>query len=250
MSKRRKHRIKLQSVYVWHRYLGLSAALFVILLSGSGLLLNHSNDLDLKHRFLSSPLLLSWYGIKAPDKTVSFVAGRQTFTQMGKRLYCADAALAGEYSSLLGAVISGEMLVVAADNTLLLLTAECDLIERISEIDGVPQDLAAIGLDAAGRPAVKAGQTTYRPDSDWLRWSPDEDVLNIAWASPQQIPVELRERIQQQYLGNGLSMERVLLDLHSGRIFTRAGRGVADAIAILLIALALTGVWTGLKRRR
>ncbi len=36
----------LRSLYVWHRYLGLSAALFVILLSATGLALNHTELLQ------------------------------------------------------------------------------------------------------------------------------------------------------------------------------------------------------------
>lgn len=250
MSKRRKHRIKLHSVYVWHRYLGLSAALFVVLLSSTGLLLNHSDDLGLEQRFVSYPLLLGWYGIEAPDKSVSFAAGGQILTQMGRRLYCADSPLAGEYATLLGAVVSGDMIVLAADNSLLLLTKECDLIERIDAVDGVPPGIAAIGFDAHGHPAVKAAKGIFQPDRDWLLWTPNEATQNITWASSRQTPADLLERIQRQYLGNGLSVERVLLDLHSGRIFTTGGRWVADGIAILLIVLALTGVWTWLKRRR
>ena len=45
-----------------------------------------------------------------------------------------------------------------------------------------------------------------------------------------------------------LTFERVLLDLHSGRIFGRAGPLVMDAAAVLFIALALTGFWMWLRR--
>jgi len=250
VSQRRKHRVKLQSVYVWHRYVGVGAALFVVLLSFTGILLNHSDSLNLDERYLSSPTLLSWYGIKIPDHSVSFGAGKQLITQIGTQLYYGDAAVAGEYKTLLGAVVSGDMLVVATDGSLLLLTPQGDVIERIDADGGVPMGLAAIGIDAHGHPVVKAAQGVYTPDRNWLQWSRCEDVQDIAWAAPQPTPADLRARLNQHYLGRGLSLERVLLDLHSGRMFRQAGRGIADAIAVLLIVLTISGVWTWIRHRR
>ena len=56
-------------------------------------------------------------------------------------------------------------------------------------------------------------------------------------------------RITNWRRGSGLPVERVLLDLHSGRIFGKPGVYVVDAAAILFLVLAASGVWLWGKRR-
>ena len=56
---RNKSRARLlRSLYMWHRWLGLAAAAFVILLSLSGLLLNHTEEFALDSRHVSNGALL------------------------------------------------------------------------------------------------------------------------------------------------------------------------------------------------
>jgi uncharacterized iron-regulated membrane protein len=45
-------------------------------------------------------------------------------------------------------------------------------------------------------------------------------------------------------------VERVILDLHSGRFFGKLGPWLFDIAALLLILLSLSGAWIWLKRRR
>jgi len=56
--------------------------------------------------------------------------------------------------------------------------------------------------------------------------------------------------LQRHFRGEVLPVERVLLDLHSGRFFGRFGPWIFDTIAVLLILLALSGTWIWLKRKR
>jgi uncharacterized iron-regulated membrane protein len=51
-------------------------------------------------------------------------------------------------------------------------------------------------------------------------------------------------------MGEVLPTERLLLDLHSGRIFGAAGPWIFDIAALLLILLSLSGTWIWIKRRR
>ena len=56
--------------------------------------------------------------------------------------------------------------------------------------------------------------------------------------------------IGDAYSGSPLSYERVLLDLHSGRIFGRVGVLVVDAAAVALLLLALSGFYMWFKFKR
>ena len=75
MSRRRRHRLKLKSLYVWHRWVGLVAALFVIVLAVTGLALNHTEELQLDARHVRTAWLLDWYGISLPDEVPAWRAG-------------------------------------------------------------------------------------------------------------------------------------------------------------------------------
>jgi len=246
----RQNNNRRRSIGVWHRYIGVSAAFFLALLSITGLLLNHGDSLDLEHRFIRSKLLLDWYGIAAPEESISFAAGSHVITQLGKRLYYEDRPLEGKYGHLTGTVATDDALLVAAGKSALLLTPDGELIERIDEGDDLPLGIIAVGLDAVARPVIRTATGIYQPDRNWLRWVRSEPATDVNWARPVAISTDLGERIRRHYLGNSLSVERVLLDIHSGRILKGAGTAVADAIAILMLILTTTGVWTWLRRRR
>jgi uncharacterized iron-regulated membrane protein len=62
----------------------------------------------------------------------------------------------------------------------------------------------------------------------------------VAWSRPVPIAPEERERIAA-LLAPGVSVETVLLDVHSGRIFGRRGPLLMDLIALILVALAISG---------
>jgi uncharacterized iron-regulated membrane protein len=47
----------------------------------------------------------------------------------------------------------------------------------------------------------------------------------------------------QTYRRGGLPLERVILDLHSGRIVGDWGVYVVDGAALLFLALVITGMW-------
>jgi hypothetical protein len=58
------------------------------------------------------------------------------------------------------------------------------------------------------------------------------------------------DSLQGQYRGRGLSFERVIADVHSGRIVTITGPYLMDAVAILLIILSITGIAMWLRPRK
>ena len=115
--------LKLRSLFRLHRALGASAASFVLMLAVTGVLLNHTEDLHLDNRYVSSSLLLDWYGIKPPREAKSFRVDGHWVTELGERLYFDRSELAESGSSpLLGAVGVPGMVVVAKRQGLVLLS--------------------------------------------------------------------------------------------------------------------------------
>ena len=248
---RRHQRLKLKSLYVWHRYIGLTTALFALLLAITGILLNHTEEFTWDSRYVRAPWLLDWYGIQAPDSYTSYALEDDHITLFGRHLYHNLHELEGEYERLIGALRVDELIVVAVDSEILLLMGDGELVERLTGSEGVPSGMRRLGLDNAGALVVEGGHAYYQPDADFIRWQHWEgDPAAVDWVGPDALPAALQAELVQHYRGEVLPLERVLLDLHSGRIFGRYGYLVMDIAAVLLIALAVSGSLIWLRRRR
>jgi len=248
---RRKHRFKLRSFYVWHRYMGISAALFTLVIAVTGVLLNHTEDFNFDSRHVRSDWILDWYGISAPQDMHSFPVGDRSITLMGEHLYLDRREIEGSYRQLSGAVQKDDMFVVAVSDSILLLTQRGELIDRLQRSDGIPAGIVQIGTDTHDAVIVQTSLDYYQPDADFLHWTRRDKIpVGMRWATSGLLNPRLKSALQNHFRGEVLPVERVLLDLHSGRFFGRLGPWVFDAAALLLILLSLTGTWIWLKRRR
>lgn len=238
----------LRSLYMWHRWLGLGAAAFVIVLSLSGLLLNHTEELALDSRHVHSRSLLDWYGIRVPGDMRSFTVGGDIVTQVGERIYWNTTPVPQISARLIGAVDFADFAVVAIEGELLLFSRRGELIERLGGAAGVPAGMQAIGISPGGTLAIHAAHGYYRTDDMFLEWS-ETDTLDAEWAQSEATAPQLRAALEQAWRGAGLSLERVLLDIHSGRILGNWGIYLVDAAAVLFLVLAASGVWLWSRRR-
>ena len=69
------------------------------------------------------------------------------------------------------------------------------------------------------------------------------------WSVPAALPADELAALQADFLSRILPLERVLLDVHSGRIGGMIGTILMDGAAVLLLLLALSGSWLWLRRR-
>lgn len=81
-----------------------------------------------------------------------------------------------------------------------------------------------------------------------MKWS-RVSAMNIRWALPATLDKTSRQQLDNAWRGNGLPLERIMLDLHSGRILGQWGVYLMDAAAILFLLLSASGVWLWARRR-
>ena len=233
----------------WHKRIGVTAALFVILLAVTGLALNHTERLELDQKFIGSSALLDLYNISLPDNPVSFATENHRISLLGNRLYFDDQELEDQADQLLGAVEINDSVVVATSAGILLFDQGGELIEKLSGAEGVPAGMQKIGLSPENDLAVQAAHGAYLANLGSLSWD-EKPVAETVWSESSVIQEPLKTSLSKAYRGKGLSVERVLLDLHSGRILGSFGVFLMDAAAILFIILAITGVWMWSRARR
>ncbi len=233
-------------IHFWHRRLGVTVALFAIILSVTGIALNHAAFLRLNEIQIEAEWLLSWYGVQGvTDDAVAFRVGENWVSSTNGRVFLDARPIAQGDSQIVGAVSSGMLLVVVSPRDIGLFTPEGDLVEHFFP-SHIEDDITRVGL-AAGIPIVRAGEGLFQADESAAIWSPFEG--QVAWSVPAPVPDNIASVLNQHLRGEGLPLYRILLDVHSGRFFTGAGRYVMDGASLLLIVLSVTGVWMWWPRR-
>ena len=244
-----------------HRWLGVGAACFLLLLAGTGLALNHAERFGLDTQFIGAGWLLDWYGISGPEFGPSFsVAGRR-ITEAGERLYLDQQPVEFDGGDrLIGAVALGDEIVVATASELVMLNGLGELVDRVPAEQSVAAPIAAIGLFDDGVALLAAGRV-YRVDQRSFSIVPAGQepgasgsttgagvAAPVTWVAAEPLPDAIRSGIEASYRGQGLAIERVLTDLHSGRLLGIGGVAIMDLAALALVYLAVSGIIMWLKR--
>jgi len=233
-----------------HRSFGAGAALFVFFMVLSGLAINHSNGLGLDQRQVSQPFLLGWYGLGKPDNVLSFELGDDWLSFAGSHLYFNEKPVA-TINAGVGAIASGDLLIAAGRDELLLLDRDGNLVERLAWAAIGPAPINSIGIDEDTGILVRSGGQLWSADAELLNWQRTEEAMaSPHWSTSKPADEALQQAIHSAYRGEGLNLERVLLDLHSGRIFGSIGVLVYDLLALALGFLSISGLVLWFRSRR
>jgi hypothetical protein len=244
--RRKKRPSYVQTIAKGHRIVGVISAGFVLLLAITGMMLNHTDTLGLDQRFVHSRILQAWYGMVAPDVRQGYALGDAWITQWQDSLYYNERPLSGRYAALQGAVALGDERVVALADGILLLDPQGNIVEEIRASQDLPP-VSAIG-EWNGRVVLRRGGEQFVADpmlSTWTRTARQK----ILWASASNPPPALLLALRQDYQDRMLNSERVVRDIHNGRILGSWGALWMDSMALAFIGMALTGAWMAWQRR-
>lgn len=230
----------------WHRWAGIVAALFAIVLAVTGLLLQHAPSLGLDRASVGSATMARWLGHDI-DELTAFRVGDRWLIGTSSGLWLDDERIADLDAVPAGAVATPFGLAVAAGDGLLLLTPEGRLVERLRPGAGLPPGVHRVGHDAEGR-VVVGGSSVWQPGPDWLsfRRRPDAEV---SWSGPDEPPTKLAATVRERALADSITWQRLLLELHSGRVAGAAGTFIMDIAAFALLILAGSGLYLWWRRR-
>ncbi len=248
----------MQLVRHWHARLGVLMAIFFLLLAFSGFALNHTDALGLAKRDVSTAWLMRWYGLKTLLPTRGYLFKDGYLAVSGERWVMDGQLLAVHEATqaLVGAVTWGDMRAVATADSLYLYTPDGQLVDKLTGAslpNGPIKNLAVIVSEVSPQLVLQTTQGDFLT-KDGLAWqvlsagklkASDQPV----WADEQVLPDSLSASLNS-LLAPSLPLERIVLDLHSGRIFGRYGSMVMDAAAIGLILLSLSGVWIYIRTTR
>ena len=234
----------------WHRSIGLFAAIFVLILVGSGIALNHGNEWGIDHAPLPVSLL-GLYGVDVEVPVKGYQVENHWIAETGEQLYIDGQPRGVCESPLAGAVRMGEgdELEIAAlcQNGLAFYTAEGELIEKAGENPDLMFRMARPTSQGELLAQGKEAEYLFNIDSfEWDRLAADSQQPQ--WLVPETMPARVVEVIESNFAVAEITWERFMLDLHSGRILGSAGVWFVDFMALCIGILAISGVWLRLSR--
>jgi hypothetical protein len=204
-----------RTLFRWHRRIGVTSALFVLILSITGLLLMFGNGLGLDQKTWSGPLVNSVYNLEPASKPIGIELKDEQgdshwIVMVDGLVYVGDADPVTLAPPLLSAAWQDEFVAFANTEELVVTLRDGTMVER-SGSGGF--------FDGTG---------------------------------PSQIPAEIKAEVLNRYAGRGLPASRILLDIHTGRFFGAIGTWIMALATILLILLSITGLimWTKTDQRR
>lgn len=231
----------------WHSRVGVALFWLLIALSLSGIALNHTDRLGLAKISLDHSLVRHWYGLAEPSEQPLTLHQRHyqlsahrsgdttvgTLSHDGQRVASCTPPI---HSAL---ELSNQLAAVLCAQELILLNRDGQLFDIWQPLTGLPSGLVALEqLDT--QLIGRAG--------DGRRWLLDVEQFTATTTAATDPANELVAVAADQ--PSSVSLQTLLLDLHSGRLFGRVGVWVVDIAGVLFCLLAVTGLWGFIRRPR
>lgn len=234
----------------WHRRIGLSLFFMVIFLAITGFALNHSPGLKLNKIQLTNNWLLSWYGFEQPEINGYNLSGNWLYHNGGNQLFYNQKMVGSCQAPLQSAGKTVQLVLALCDDSLLLLSPQGQLIERFSHFQGLPTAVNQIKIsDEIIFLSDTSNNFIFNPES-LIVTAIDKTPVGSLSITAEALPDSQFADVISTGNGASISMETLILDLHSGRFFGNAGVLFVDIVGLLMCILAITGLWAWINHQR
>ncbi len=237
-----------------HRILGSWATLVIAWVVVSGWVLNHSERLGLEQVQISSALLLNWYGMAPEGELHAFTLADKWLMELDHTTFLDGEPVTTLSSPLLGAVQLEEFVAFGSKQEIVLgvLDPKLEIVDRLQQ-DALPGPIVRVGVRGGKELLIDTQNGIFSADQEFIHWNQVDAELaldEIHWSSAQKAPEDLRKTALKNYRGEGISLSRLITDLHTGRLFGGFGFLLTDLAAIVILVLTITGFINGLTRKR
>ena len=241
----------------WHRRIGFTAALFLFNLAITGILLNHSDDLDLHKQYIKTDWLVNLYGVKAPEsgKCILVSEWNKNICQLGEKIYLNNLQLLDQTTDLIGAVEFQGLFYLATTTEILIYSQNFELVDRLKQDNGLPVPVGSIGLydNKLGEKTtlgilISTNQYTWSFNQNDFSWNKTD---SDRFVSKPLLPLQGKPLISLQniYLDSQITQLKFIQDLHSGSILSLPGKLLTDLVGIIIILLAASGFFAWQRRK-
>ena len=139
-----------------------------------------------------------------------------------------------------------KVFVIATRQSILLYNLNGELVDKLGTESGVPERIKAMSINA-GQVIIDSANGYYQTDSDFFDWQIIQPINTAQWLKSELASDDKVQQAELAYRAQFLTLERIVIDSHSGRILGDMGVLFMDFIALLLILLSISGLYIWVK---
>ena len=232
-----------------HRWSGIILLVPLTVACVTGLILNHTIDLGLSSRFTSSDWIQSRYGMALKGEPEGFGLEGKTYAATWDEKIFFGKKLLDATEPLIGAVPLRDGTAVVTESEVHYFGLDGELIETLDAVA-----LPATPILKAGRSpdlalVLKTESGIFISDANLLGFAQSSLDPSIQWSGPETPSAADRKKWKKAYSGKGVPLDRVILDIHSGRFFGSLGKWIYDITVVGVLILSATGFILFLRTR-
>ncbi len=230
-----------------HKYIGFTFSLFILHLTVTGMLLTYPETFDIEERSINNYYILKKYNMDTYKDVYKFEDNRNEIIVIKNNIYLNDKFVDKFKEDILGIVFSQSHL------KLHVLTANAIAIyvfERINEETEIADIIALsntynfdkIGLYNKTSDIILNKNIEYYKinNSNSVQLTQLEGISSVDWSSTSSPSKKLAQKYLKLHQGNGVSVIRILTELHNGKFFGSIFTLILFISSISLIFLTLS----------
>ena len=195
-----------------HRLLGITLVFFILILSITGTLLQHAEDFNIRNNYAPSSVAKNFYNIK-PCKIYSYEYDNKWISMCNRDLYFNEKKVASGINSINSVYLNKGKYHIHYDNHEIILNSD-------SSIEAM-------------------GHT-----------NPNENIDKNVVLKLDSISENQKRIIENKSLSKTITYERIVVDIHSGRLFGSFGVTLIDLVTIGIILLSITGAYSWIRHKK
>jgi hypothetical protein len=223
------------------KLLQLLLGIILLLWIGSAIMLYHDKALGLDKLKVNADWLKRHYQIGELQNDQAFLLEGHVIVAVEQQLYVNAEPILSLPRPLIGAVALEHVLALATDDALILLSKDGEYIDTLGAAAGIPPQIQNIGV-YYNEPVLQTRNGMWRGNfllDSWELMS----LQGVSWSQSESMPAASRKAMEVQLYGDGVSVSQVLRDLHTGRLLEGYSRWMLDIWLVVLLLLALRGIF-------
>ena len=236
-------KIKLRKL---HKYIGFTFSVFILHLTITGILLTYPDTFKIKDKYTSNGYLLKKYNMQTPQDVLAINDSKHELIAINNSLYLNKKFIDSNTENMLGVIYDdiNELLYVLDKEEIIIYVFE--KINNILEINDIKyisnsKNFIQLGKDKKDNIYLKSSKNLYIFYKE-TAYKEVKGLLNneIIWSKTIKATKNTSEFYLRIHQGDGVSILKILTELHNGKIFGSIFTFILFISSVSLIFLTLS----------
>ena len=193
-----------------HRLLGITLVFFVMVILITGALLQHAEDINIRQKYASSSIAKNFYNLK-PCQISSIRIEKKWISLCNSNLYLDDKKILSNVDNVTSAYKDKGIYSIFYDDHMITVAEN--------------YEIQSIGH--------KANDIRYKVELK-------NNIINK----------DLKKIIEDKSISSTITYERIIVDLHTGRLFGIIGVTLIDIVTLGMLILSITGTISWMRHKK